>query len=73
LTLKEPPAQSFPLIFKNLPEVRANFHIVTEWKREDYGKARKCGFRTMPITHSRVIPISLIRFAGRVIIFSPES
>src|SRR5579864_3955431 len=41
LTLKEPSAQSFPLIFKNLLEVQANFHIVTEWKKEDSGKARK--------------------------------
>ena len=35
LTLKEPTAQSFPLIFKSLLEVQANFHIVTEWKKED--------------------------------------
>jgi type IV secretion system protein VirB4 len=41
LTLKEPSAQSFPLIFKNLLEVQANFHIVTDWKREDSGKTRK--------------------------------
>ncbi|MHB8413476.1 MAG: VirB4 family type IV secretion system protein [Candidatus Acidiferrales bacterium] len=41
LTLKEPSAQSFPLIFKNLLEAQANFHIVTEWKKEDPGKTRK--------------------------------
>jgi type IV secretion system protein TrbE len=41
LTLKEPSAQSFPLIFKRLLEVEANFHIVTEWKREDSGKMRR--------------------------------
>ncbi|MGH9724472.1 MAG: hypothetical protein ACRD41_05345, partial [Candidatus Acidiferrales bacterium] len=41
LTLKEPSAQSFPLIFKSLLEVQANFHIVTEWKKEDAGKTRK--------------------------------
>src|SRR6266404_724932 len=41
LTLKEPSAQSYPLIFKSLLEVQANFHIVTEWKKEDSGKARK--------------------------------
>ena len=41
LTLKEPSAQSFPLILKNLLEVQANFHIVTEWKKEDSGKTRK--------------------------------
>ena len=41
LTLKEPSAQSFPLIFRSLLEVQANFHIVTEWKKEDSGKTRK--------------------------------
>ena len=41
LTLKEPSAQSFPLILKNLLEVQANFHVVTEWKKEDAGKTRK--------------------------------
>jgi type IV secretion system protein VirB4 len=41
LTLKEPSAQSFPLIFKSLLEVQANFHIVTEWRKEDSGKTRK--------------------------------
>jgi type IV secretion/conjugal transfer VirB4 family ATPase len=41
LTLKEPSVQSFPLIFKALLEVQANFHIVTEWKKEDSGKTRK--------------------------------
>ncbi|HEV2402157.1 MAG TPA: type IV secretion system DNA-binding domain-containing protein [Candidatus Sulfotelmatobacter sp.] len=41
LTLKEPSAQSFPLILKSLLEVQANFHIITEWKKEDSGKTRK--------------------------------
>jgi type IV secretion system protein VirB4 len=41
LTLKEPSAQSFPLIFKSLLEIQANFHIVTEWRKEDSGKTRK--------------------------------
>src|SRR6266436_1026299 len=41
LTLKEPSAQSFPLIFKRLLEVEANFHVVTEWKKEDSGKTRR--------------------------------
>jgi len=40
LTLKEPSAQSFPLIFKRLLEVEANFFIVTEWKKEGPAKAR---------------------------------
>ena len=41
LTLKEPSAQSFPLIFKRLLEVEANYHIVTEWEKEDSGKTRR--------------------------------
>ena len=34
LTLKEPSSQSFPLIFKQLLEVEANFIICTEWHPE---------------------------------------
>jgi type IV secretion/conjugal transfer VirB4 family ATPase len=41
LTLKEPSAQSFPLIFKKLLEVGANYHVVTEWQKEDSGKTRR--------------------------------
>ena len=41
LTLKEPSAQSFPLIFKQLLEVQANFYVVTEWKKEDPGRTRR--------------------------------
>jgi type IV secretion system protein VirB4 len=41
LTLKEPSAQSFPLIFKRLLEVEANYQIVTEWEKEDSGKMRR--------------------------------
>jgi type IV secretion/conjugal transfer VirB4 family ATPase len=41
LTLKEPPAQSFPLILKRLLEADANYYIATEWKREDSGKTRR--------------------------------
>jgi type IV secretion/conjugal transfer VirB4 family ATPase len=41
LTLKEPSAQSFPLIFQRLLEVEANYHVVTEWKKEDSGKMRR--------------------------------
>ena len=40
LTLKEPSAQSFPLLLKRLLEVQANFYVVTEWKKEDAGKTR---------------------------------
>ena len=41
LTLKEPSAQSFPLIFKRLLEVQANYYVATEWKREDAVKTRR--------------------------------
>ncbi len=41
LTLKEPSAQSFPLILKRLLEVQANYYVVTEWKKEDSGKTRR--------------------------------
>src|ERR1051325_987880 len=40
LTLKEPSAQSFPLIFSKLLEVQANFFIVTEWRKEEADKTR---------------------------------
>ena len=41
LTLKEPSAQSFPLVFKRLLEVEANYYVVTEWKKQDSGKMRR--------------------------------
>src|SRR5882724_6011899 len=41
LTLKEPSAQSFPLIFKRLLEVEASFIICTEWHPEDGSKIQK--------------------------------
>ena len=41
LTLKEPPAQTFPLLLKGLLDVRANYHVVTEWKKEEPGKMRR--------------------------------
>src|SRR5215831_758400 len=41
LTLKEPSAQTFPLIFKRLLEVEANYYVATEWKKEDSGKTRQ--------------------------------
>src|SRR5260370_4979558 len=41
LTLKEPSAQSLPLIFKSLLEVQANYHVVAEWKKEESGKTRR--------------------------------
>jgi type IV secretion system protein TrbE len=41
LTLKEPSAQSFPLLLKRLLEVQANFYVVTEWMKEDSGKTRR--------------------------------
>src|SRR3984893_1198473 len=41
LTLKEPSAQSFPLLLKRLLGVQANFYVTTEWKKEDPGKTRR--------------------------------
>ncbi|HMI50546.1 MAG TPA: hypothetical protein VK525_03475 [Candidatus Saccharimonadales bacterium] len=41
LTLKEPSAHTFPLLLKGLLDVRANFHVVTEWKKEAPGKTRR--------------------------------
>jgi len=40
LTLKEPSAQSFPLIFRKLLEVEANYFICTEWMKQDPAKSR---------------------------------
>jgi len=41
LTLKEPSAHTFPLLLKRLLDVRANYHVVTEWKKEEPGKTRR--------------------------------
>src|SRR6266404_4782548 len=41
LTLKEPFAHTFPLLLKGLLDVRANYHVVTEWKREEPSKTRR--------------------------------
>jgi type IV secretion system protein VirB4 len=41
LTLKEPSAHTFPLLLKGLLDVRANFHVVTEWRKEEPGKTRR--------------------------------
>lgn len=40
LTLKEPSAQTFPLIFKRLLEVEANYYVATEWKKQPPDKSR---------------------------------
>jgi type IV secretion system protein TrbE len=41
LTLKEPSAHTFPLLLKGLLNLRANYHVVTEWKKEEPGKTRR--------------------------------
>ncbi len=41
LTLKEPSAQTFPLLLKGLLGVSANYHVATEWKKEEPGKTRR--------------------------------
>jgi type IV secretion/conjugal transfer VirB4 family ATPase len=40
LTLKEPSPQTFPLIFKRLLEVEANYFLCSEWQRQDQAKSR---------------------------------
>src|SRR5713226_9947774 len=41
LTLREPTAQSWPLILKQLYEVEANYHVVSEWRAHDNTEVRK--------------------------------
>jgi type IV secretion system protein VirB4 len=41
LTLKELPGETRPLILNGLLDIRANFHVVTEWHPVDNAKARK--------------------------------
>jgi type IV secretion system protein VirB4 len=41
LTLKEPPSETWPLILRDLMEIRASFSVVTEWQPIDNGRARK--------------------------------
>ena len=41
LTLKEPSAHTFPLLLKALLDIRANFHVVTEWRKEEPGTTRR--------------------------------
>jgi type IV secretion/conjugal transfer VirB4 family ATPase len=40
LTLKEPSAETFPLILKKLLEVQANYYICNEWVKEDPARSR---------------------------------
>ncbi|MGB8322450.1 MAG: DUF87 domain-containing protein [Candidatus Acidiferrum sp.] len=40
LTLKEPSAQTFPLILKKLLEIQANYFICTEWVKQNPSKSR---------------------------------
>lgn len=41
LTLKEPSAHTFPLLLRGLLDVRANYHVVTEWKKEEPSRTRR--------------------------------
>ena len=41
VTLKDPPATTWPLVLKRLYELPANYHIVTEWHPLDPDLARK--------------------------------
>ena len=40
-TLKELPSETRPLLLKELFEIGTNFHVVTEWRAIDNGRARK--------------------------------
>jgi type IV secretion/conjugal transfer VirB4 family ATPase len=40
LTLKEPSAQSFPLIFRRLFDVQANYYICSEWRKQSPAQSR---------------------------------
>jgi type IV secretion system protein TrbE len=41
LTLKEPPAQTFPLLFQALYEIPSNLVLASEWRREPQGAIRR--------------------------------
>jgi type IV secretion/conjugal transfer VirB4 family ATPase len=41
LTLKEPSAHTFPLLLQGLLAVPANYHVVTEWQKEDTARTRR--------------------------------
>ena len=41
LTLKEPSAQSFPLMFKRLLQVEANYFLCSEWQKQDPARSRR--------------------------------
>jgi type IV secretion/conjugal transfer VirB4 family ATPase len=41
VTLKEPPAQTFPHLFQALYEIPSNLILVSEWQRAGQGKVRK--------------------------------
>jgi type IV secretion system protein VirB4 len=41
LTLKEPPAQTFPLLFQALYEIPSNLVLASEWQREGQGAVRR--------------------------------
>jgi type IV secretion/conjugal transfer VirB4 family ATPase len=41
LTLKEPPAQTFPLLFQALYEIPSNLVLASEWQREAQGAIRR--------------------------------
>ncbi len=41
LTLKEPPAHTFPLLFQALYEIPSNLVLASEWQREGQGAVRR--------------------------------
>src|SRR5260370_42272567 len=68
LTLKEPSAHTFPLLLKGLLDIRANYHVVTEWKKEDPGKKRRSIQSNLPLFHnskrSIMNPVQLVDAAA---------
>lgn len=41
LTLKEPPSETWPLILRDLLEIKASFAVISEWKAIENGTARR--------------------------------
>ena len=41
LTLKEPPAHTFPLLFQALYEIPSNLVLASDWQREGQGAVRR--------------------------------
>src|SRR5207249_1337425 len=47
LTLKDPPAQTFAHLFRGLQDIRCNYIVATDWRRESNTTIRR-NIQTMP-------------------------